>query len=105
MDLDVKKMLLEELMKEMDDSVISQLKGKKAEPVAIVKEEKTEAVPASELKDKLKEVMGKAEMPEVEVEGEDECEDPEMSDEEDLGAETSFLQKLQELKKAKKFKE
>lgn len=97
MDLDIKKALLEELMKEMDDSVLSEIKGKKAEPVAIVKEEKSELVPMDKLGEKLKDVMGKADVtaeePEM-VEEEDE-------DDEDMGGSTNMMRQLMELKKAK----
>lgn len=101
-DKELKMMLLEKLMGEMDESSMGKFKKKEMEPMVAVEKVESQAMPISDLKDKL---MGKKDMEEespdmmameMDMEGGDEDE------EEDMDDMSPFMQKMMELKKAKK---
>lgn len=97
MEKDLKKMILEKLMSEMDDMESEKLKKPKAMEVSVEAKE----LSPMEAKKKIAEAMASAPK-DAEIEVEMEPKEEESEDEEDYGSD--FMKRIMAMKKAKKEK-
>lgn len=91
--------LLQDIMDQMDDASMGKMK-KKMEPMVAVEKVESKAMPISDLKEKLMGKKEESESPDM-MAMEMDMDDSE-EEEEDMDDMSPFMQKMMELKKAKK---